>query len=217
MPFYPDGASHLRTVFGCVRARFTGQRRVATERHPFVEKKAVTGTVIGSALWLVQLRPAEPGVDPIKMRRAVWILLVASSVAMLWFAFQGQMAKTPISLASVGTIPSDNGCEIAVSVDRRDRFFGLDHGPPPSLERAWLSDGEGRELAGDLLVPVSVASDGVLGSRQFTWRIPRTIPQPPATVLFHATFTAPGCQPFHFQDELQEGRDFNRNDADKAK
>ena len=146
-----------------------------------------------------------------------WIFFVVSGAGLLWFVARHQMAKTPISLASVATSRGSDGCQVIVSVDRRDGLIGLSHGVPPTLDRAWLSDGQGRELAADLLSPLTLAPRDSLGSRQFGWRVARTIPHPPGTVVFHATFTAPRAQPFRFEQELRGGADFNYMDEARKK
>jgi len=147
-----------------------------------------------------------------KERPMAWIFFVVSGAGLLWFVARHQMAKTPISLASVATSRGSDGCQVIVSVDRRDGLMGWSHGAPPTLQRAWLSDGHGQELTSKFLSPLTLAPRDSLGSRQFGWRVARTIPHPPETVVFHATFTAPRAQPFRFEQELRAGIDFNYKD-----
>ena len=147
-----------------------------------------------------------------KERPIVWIFLVLLGVGLTWFIARHHLSKTPISLTSVETSRGSNGCHVIVSVDRRDRWIGLSHGEPPSLERAWLSDGQGHELSSDFLSPLTLPARDSLESWQFGWRIAQTIPHSPKTVFFHVTFTAAGTQPFKFEQELRNSIDFNYRD-----
>ncbi len=152
-----------------------------------------------------------------KERPKVWIFLVLLGIVVTGFIARYQMAKTPISLASVGTSRESNGCQITMSVDRRDGLIGLSHGAPPLLQRAWLSDGQGHELAPHFLTPLTLPARDTLGSRQFGWLVTRKIPRAPGKVVFHAAFTAPGAPLFRFEQELRSGIDFNYKDEAKKK
>ena len=129
---------------------------------------------------------------------------------------RSRLAKTPISLAGVQSSRGAAGCELIVSVDRRDPIVGASHGARPSLERAWLSDGSGHQLPASPLLPLPDVPSDNRGSPQFGWRVAASIPDAPDTIVFHATFTAPGADPFEFEQELRAGLDYNFKDAPKA-
>lgn len=137
--------------------------------------------------------------------------LVVVGVVGLWVV--SRLGRTPIGLSSVQTSGTPQGCEIVVAVARRDGLVGLSHGAAPELKRAWLSDGEGKEIVSDganpLLTEIKVATDDGLGGKQWGWRVAPRISHPPARVVFHATFVARGAEPFEFEQDLRDGIDFN--------
>lgn len=137
---------------------------------------------------------------------SICILLVAIAAI---FRVRQNLSHIPIGLAGAQTSGGENGCEVLVSVSRRDPWIGKEHGAPPVLERAWLSDGNGKELSATLLSPMQVPPRDELGGFQFGWRVAKKIPHAPPIVLFHATFVAPNAAPFQFEQNLREGIDFN--------
>ncbi len=140
--------------------------------------------------------------------RIILFLLVALGGALVWMA-RSYLSKTPISLAMAQTSTGKNGCELVLAVDRRDPIVGLSHGAPPTLLRAWLSDGKGNELPASLLSPLGVLPPNPSNSSQFGWTVAPVIPNAPAEVVFHATFVASGAEPFEFDQPLHAGVNFN--------
>lgn len=145
------------------------------------------------------------------MNRTAQIILFPFVVlgGVLAFVARNRLSKMPISLAMAQTSTGKNGCELVLAVDRRDPIVGLRHGATPTLERAWLSDGQGNELPASLLSLLNELPPNFSNSSQFGWIVSATIPDAPENVVFHATFVASGAAPFNFDQPLHAGINFN--------